>query len=317
MKKTNSHFTRGSAAVKLFVPLLSIIVVGLITAAIFTAIDNRNIKSQLMEPDDAKEDNQTSENASILAKITNGSEPASERIRVIPNAQVNDGYYANISFAIYGLTKEETEKVETFDKMKVTFSDMPDFRIGIEREQFEFSDDNVIFFEVHLHRNPTVQPGPLLYGRTVHFEFKDLGIMDHMVIEGTWESDIQMADSETTSTYEADAELEGMNYYLKSVTISPISFYAELANQSDNEEIPHLDAVILEDGSRITASGDYLFTDISHKTASITEKYDHIIFTESIMTLVFSQQYLDPSQPTGFGYRYAEVSMEDIIKNQK
>lgn len=98
-------------------------------------------------------------------------------------------------------------------------------------------------------------------GKTIHVEFKNLGTFSKgafiPAVDGDWNFEINLSDVSSTQNIKVGQKVEGTNFTMEDINISPISIevnYSVSAAPIEKEDdfgIPEVKGVVLKDGTRI------------------------------------------------------------------
>lgn len=138
-----------------------------------------------------------------------------------------------------------------------------------------------------------------LLGKTLHVDFENLGSVYKAEYEGAleacWNFDIDLSSNKSTDTMVVDKSVEGTNFVLNTVAISPVSIQL---NYSVNGEVkmaegengaPDFCGVLLKDGTRIpylSNGGMTGYTDDTMTAAYAFSTFDRVVHVEDIASLL-------------------------------
>lgn len=145
-----------------------------------------------------------------------------------------------------------------------------------------------------------VDPNDTLLGKTVHVRFQNLGTHSKregfaLAVEGDWNLEIVLPDVSSARDITVGQKVEGTNFTLESISISPISMKvnysvdAAPAKQGDDSGIPKVRGVVLKDGTRLpylTDGGSLGYTDSSRSKAYHMAGYDRVIDVDEVAALI-------------------------------
>ncbi|MDE7178611.1 MAG: DUF4179 domain-containing protein [Lachnospiraceae bacterium] len=136
-------------------------------------------------------------------------------------------------------------------------------------------------------------------GKTMHVEFKNLGTLSKAaftpVVEGNWNFTISLSDVSSSQKIEVGQKVEGTDFTMEDIDISPISMkvnYSVSAAPEEHEDdlgIPEVVGVVLKDGTRIlylTNGGAVGYTDSSKTSAYQMAGYDRVIEVDEVAALI-------------------------------
>ena len=136
-------------------------------------------------------------------------------------------------------------------------------------------------------------------GKTIHVEFKNLGTLSKAaftpVVEGNWNFTISLSDVSSSQKIEVGQKVEGTDFTMEDIDISPISMkvnYSVSAAPEEHEDdlgIPEVVGVVLKDGTRIpylTNGGAVGYTDSSKTSAYQMAGYERVIEVDEVAALI-------------------------------
>lgn len=138
-----------------------------------------------------------------------------------------------------------------------------------------------------------------LLGKTLHVDFQDLGTLAKAaftpVVEGSWNFAITLPDVSSSRTITVGQKVEGTDFTMETVSISPISMKVNYSvgeapeEHEDDPGIPEVTGVVLKDGTRIpylTNGGSLGYADSSKKNAYHMAGYDRVIDVDEVAALI-------------------------------
>ena len=138
-----------------------------------------------------------------------------------------------------------------------------------------------------------------LLGKTIHVNFKDLGVFSKgkftPAVEGKWNFEMVLPDVSSARDIEVGQKVEGTGFVMESISISPVSIkvnYSVIETSEIKEDelgIPEVKGVVLKDGTRIpylTEGGRIGYTDSSRTIAYHMAGYDRVIDVDEIAALI-------------------------------
>lgn len=139
-----------------------------------------------------------------------------------------------------------------------------------------------------------------LLGKTMHVNFENLGIFSKregftQEVEGNWNFEMILPDVSSARDIEVGQKVEGTDFTLESISISPISMKANYsvgkapAEHEDDLGIPEVRGVVLKDGTRLpylTDGGSMGYTDSSKSNAYHMAGYDRVIDVDEVAALI-------------------------------
>ena len=153
----------------------------------------------------------------------------------------------------------------------------------------------------------TVDPNDSLLGKTIHVNFKNLGVFSREKkgeftpeIEGTWNFEMILPDVSSAKDIEVGQEVEGTGFVMESISISPVSLkvnysVTEIPEIKEDElSIPEVKGVVLKDGTRIpylTEGGRIGYTDSTKSNAYHMAGYDRVIDVDEVAALIVLTSY--------------------------
>ena len=136
-------------------------------------------------------------------------------------------------------------------------------------------------------------------GKTMHVEFKNLGTLSKAAftpaVDGDWNFTISLSDVSSSQKIEVGQKVEGTDFTMEDIDISPISMkvnYSVSAAPEEHEDdlgIPEVVGVVLKDGTRIpylTNGGAVGYTDSSKTSAYQMAGYDRVIEVDEVAALI-------------------------------
>ena len=143
-------------------------------------------------------------------------------------------------------------------------------------------------------------------GKTMHIDFKNLGTVSKAeftpAVEGNWNLTINLSDVSSSQNIEVEQKVEGTDFTMENIDISPISMkvnYSVSAAPEEHEDdlgIPEVMGVVLKDGTRIpylTNGGAVGYTDSSKTNAYQMAGFDRVIDVDEIAALIVSVSGMD------------------------
>lgn len=138
-----------------------------------------------------------------------------------------------------------------------------------------------------------------LLGKTVHVAFQNLGTFSKTgftsVVEGNWDFAFTLPDVSSSQTIQVGKSVEGTDFTLESIEISPISMRANYTVgvaptvKEDDLGIPEVKGVILKDGTRIpylTGGGRIGYADGSKSDVHQIAGYNRVIDVDEVAALI-------------------------------
>lgn len=138
-----------------------------------------------------------------------------------------------------------------------------------------------------------------LLGKTLHVVFENLGSVNKAeyegVLEACWNFTIDLSSNKSTDTMVVEKSVEGTNFVLNTVDISPVSIQlnysvnGEIEMKEDENGVPNFCGVILKDGTRIpylSNGGMTGYTDDTMTSAYVFSTFDRVIHVEDIASLL-------------------------------
>lgn len=138
-----------------------------------------------------------------------------------------------------------------------------------------------------------------LLGKTVQVAFQNLGTFSKTgftsVVEGNWDFALTLPDVSSSKTIQVGQSVEGTDFMLESIEISPISLRANYSVgvaptvKEDDLGIPEVKGVILKDGTRIpylTGGGRIGYADDSKTGAHQIAGYNRVIDVDEVAALI-------------------------------
>lgn len=138
-----------------------------------------------------------------------------------------------------------------------------------------------------------------LLGKTMHVKFKNLG--SHLkagfmsAVEGNWNFEITLSDVNSTRNIKVGQEVEGTDFVMEDIIISPISMRVNYSvskapeTKEDDIGIPEVRGVALKDGTKIpylTNGGATGYTDSTMSNAYQMAGYTRVIDVDEITALI-------------------------------
>lgn len=143
-----------------------------------------------------------------------------------------------------------------------------------------------------------------LLGKTIHVDFKNLGTLSKAdftsAVEGSWSFEINLPDVSSSQTIEVGQKVEGTDFTVENISISPISMKVNYsvseapAAIEDDLGIPEVKGVVLKDGTRIpylTNGGGIGYTDSSKNSAYQIAGYNRVIDVDEVAALIVLTSY--------------------------
>lgn len=145
-----------------------------------------------------------------------------------------------------------------------------------------------------------VEPDDSFLGKTIHVNFQNLGTWLKregftLAVEGNWNFEFVLPNVSSAQNIEVGQKVEGTDFTLESISISPISLKANYSvgtapvEHEDDLDIPMVRGVILKDGTRLpylTDGGSLGYTDSSKKNAYHMAGYDRVIDVDEVAALI-------------------------------
>lgn len=138
-----------------------------------------------------------------------------------------------------------------------------------------------------------------LLGKTVHVGFQNLGTFSKTgftaVVEGNWDFALMLPDVSSSQTISVGQSVEGTDFTLENIEISPISMRVNYsvgnapAEKEDDLGIPEVKGVVLKDGTRIPylIGGSRIgYTDESKTSAHQIAGYGRVIDADEVAALI-------------------------------
>lgn len=258
---------------------------------------------------------------SSLAVTDNG-------VTIAPDTVIVDDRFAYMSFRISGYSVDEGvepgfETIEVYqgdnpedkdsrvnmtgtmyDGIKPDKKGAPVYEDGSSIESYE--DGNTI--RHYKDRDETmeyviqasiVDESDSLLGKTMHVKFKNLG--SHLkagfisAVEGNWNFEITLSDVNLTRNIKVGQEVEGTDFVMEDIIISPISMRVNYSvskapeTKEDDIGIPEVRGVALKDGTKIpylTNGGATGYTDSTMSNAYQMAGYTRVIDVDEITALI-------------------------------
>ena len=275
-------------ALKVFAPILSIIVASIIVVSIFYIMQKPEV---------------------------NISEDLSDHIDVKPVYVINDAYFVEMVFRISGLNIDDVHMIGEFEKINSRLIDNPSIQLDPEFGDFKIMEDDNIEFNVNFNINPVLYKDDVkFYEQTLHLEFSNLGGFNSdggdVLLYGDWEFDFPLAPSLGELHFEPNAELEGMDYKVVSIDVTPISIYIKLESQANPDGYPNVYSVKLSDGREIQiVDGGFGADGTIRGHAYILGKFQYSIDLDILETINFTQEYKDDGAVYGYSSRTASLGL--------
>lgn len=241
-------------------------------------------------------------------------------ISIAPNTVIVDERFAYISFIISGYNLEDG-KEPGFESVSVNskevdlnmsgsiyggiVSDENGAPVYEDGRKIELRDDGSVMCH-YLDENGNLEyfmkvfitdENNTILGKMLNVKFENLGTLYKADFvddkEGLWEFDISLPAISSAMHYDVNKKLEGTNFSVTDVEISPISmkinYVASTKFEMNEDEIgvPEIKGVILKDGTRIpylTDGGSAGYTDDTH--AYNISGYDRVIDVEEVKSLL-------------------------------
>ena len=249
---------------------------------------------------------------SSLAVTDNG-------VTIVPDTVIVDDRFAYMSFRISGYSVDEGVE-PGFETIEVYQGDNPedkDSRVNMTGTMYDgikpdkkgapvYEDGNTI--RHYKDRDGTmeyviqasiVNESDSLLGKTMHVKFKNLG--SHLkagfisAMEGNWNFEITLSDVNLTRNIKVGQEVEGTDFVMEDIIISPISMRVNYSvskapeTKEDDIGIPEVRGVVLKDGTKIpylTNGGATGYTDSTMSNAYQMAGYTRVIDVDEITALI-------------------------------
>lgn len=138
-----------------------------------------------------------------------------------------------------------------------------------------------------------------MLGKTIHVDFQDLGTVYKADfsegVAGNWNFTINLSDVSSATDIQIGQEIEGTDFVLDSINISPVSMKLNytvngtVEMREDDNGVPEFMGVVLKDGTRIpylADGGGSGYTDESMTTAYQISGYDRVIDVDEVASLI-------------------------------
>lgn len=138
-----------------------------------------------------------------------------------------------------------------------------------------------------------------LTGKTIHVNFKNLGTVSQSgfsgVTDGEWDFAIRLSDVSSSREMSVGKEVGESGFEINNIDISPISIKVNYSvaeapdEQEDENGIPQVKGVVLEDGTRIpylTDGGMTGYTDNNRTKAYQVAGFERVIDTDEVAALL-------------------------------
>lgn len=141
-------------------------------------------------------------------------------------------------------------------------------------------------------------------GKTIHVEFENLGTFSKgafiPAVDGHWNFEINLSDVSSTQNIKVGQKVEGTNFTMEDINISPISIevnYSVSAAPIEKEDdlgIPEVKGVVLKDGTRIpylANPGRLGYTDSSKSNAYQIAGFARVVDVDEMAALIVLTSY--------------------------
>lgn len=138
-----------------------------------------------------------------------------------------------------------------------------------------------------------------LLGKTMHVEFENLGTLAKAdffpVVDGKWDFEMTLSDVSSSEDIAVGQKVEGTDFVLESISISPISIQANYSfsgtperNEDGDLGVPAIKGIVLKDGTRIPylTDGGVVVLDAANSTAYHMAGYDRVVDVDDIAALL-------------------------------
>ena len=148
----------------------------------------------------------------------------------------------------------------------------------------------------------TVDPNDSLLGKTIHVNFKNLGVFSREKkgeftpeAEGNWNFKMILPDVSSAKDIEVGQRVEGTGFVMENINISPISMKVNYSVievpeiHEDENGVPRVRGVVLKDGTRLpylTDGGGTGYTDSTRSNAYHMAGYDRVIDIDEVAALI-------------------------------
>jgi len=209
------------------------------------------------------------------------------------NDRINGGVSGGGNFYPgYTLTEERLDHYDNGDPMEWKDEDhllyLPKY----------YNEDGQLEYVVYFHENPNAES---LIGKNLHVSFDGLGISSgkaemEVTVPGEWNFDITLPGNDSTRTISLKEKVEGSDYILDTVEISPLSVKAHFTydgterGTNDADLIPFITGVCMEGGSWWIPSGGGSsgFSDETRTNAFGFDGFGKVLDPDSITSIRFS-----------------------------
>lgn len=248
-------------------------------------------------------------------------------VTVAPNTVIVDDRFAYLSFTISGYNVEEGQEPD-FEEVDVSSKDVelnmnggmydgivPDEKgtpVYEDGKPLEFGENGDLISH-YVDENGNIEYVIQAYvsdeknsilGKTIDVDFHNLGTVYKAdfakALDGTWNFEIKLPDVSSSKNFEINKNIEGTEFTIESIEMSPISIKANysITNAPEDSEdefgIPQVQGVILKDGTKIaylTDGGITGYTDETQQKAINVFGFDRVIDVEQVQSLLILTGY--------------------------
>lgn len=224
--------------------------------------------------------------------VDDGVEPGFETVGVYQGDNLEDAdSWVNMSGSMYdGIIPDE--------------NGTPIYEDGSSLEKYEdgnfichYTDDNGNM--EYIIQASVADEDDSLLGKTIHVNFQNLGTLSKAeftpVVEGNWNFEISLSDVSSTQEIEVGKKIEGTDFEIDNIDISPISIKVNYSvNEAPEEKedelgIPTVKGVVLKDGTKIPylIGGSMTgYTDSAKTNAYQIAGFERVIDVDEIAALI-------------------------------
>lgn len=224
--------------------------------------------------------------------VAEGVEPGFETIEVYQGDNPEDkDSWVNMTGTMYDGIKPDKKGVPVYEDG----SSIESYEDGNTIRHYKDRDGTMEY----VIQASIVNENDSLLGKTMHVKFKNLG--SHLkagfisAVEGNWNFEITLSDVNLTRNIKVGQEVEGTDFVIEDIIISPISMRVNYSvskapeTKEDDIGIPEVRGVVLKDGTKIpylTNGGATGYTDSTMSNAYQMAGYTRIIDVDEITALI-------------------------------
>lgn len=233
-------------------------------------------------------------------------------VTIQPDTVVVDDRAAHVSFQITGASYYDAKAFKTsniyLDSDKKTSDGLhiSSLNTGAGFKDGSKAADKILEYDVDIH----MPDNNSLVGNTVHIDLTDLGSCDHngnfnTSVKGKWDFTIQLPDVSEDKTITVNKKIDGSDFSVDSVKISPLSIKVEYSSEithklvpedqeTDDTKAPTLAGIKMKDGTEYTSdilgAGNNGYTSQYGKKAEDSFSFAKVVDTDQVSAILVNSK---------------------------